>query len=68
VLKCSPQKKVSGPLELGFTVDCQPHDVCAGNQTQTLYRNHMQGTGEMAQWLGTLAALPESRIRFPAPT
>ena len=55
-----------GPLELGFTVDCQPHDVCAGNQTQTLYRNHMQGTGEMAQWLGPLAALPEILGSIPS--
>lgn len=57
------------PPELGLlTVDCQLHDMCVGNQTQALYKNHMQGTQERAQWLGTLAILPENKDRSLAPT
>lgn len=39
VLECSLQKKASGAPRAGVTVDCQPHDMCAGNQTQALYKS-----------------------------
>ena len=42
--------------------DAQDEEGCGGERTPRYW------AGEMAQWLSTLAILPEDRVQFPTPT